>query len=487
MRDLKRALKGSSAPLVVAVFPGKRPSVEVASFEDQFENQYKSQVVAEVYSPVNGGEATQTSKKTKTIPAAEVAKMKRIAHCENCETETLVHASVAEGLDAGTPIVCTVCAETNTVLAEDEWIEGEEDDEVVVVDEDGEEVLTDEDGNPIDEDGNPIITDDNDDEDEDDTEEASAAPASEDDDTEEKPAATDAPAAAETTETEEAPAPAPAAAEQPEDTVSVDFKPADASNVEAASLVLAQDGQGDYWGFNDDVPALKFEEAAASDGAKAMWDSPAKFQTALVLAAKDDGLTEEVLANFGGRFISVALDVPRARAQKIEAARLEIQNERNSEVASVADDYTQSLEIAMMGIDKGIFGSDMRNPVVATLVADLNALNVKGAESLVLSAFRKAGVDHLSMINTKAQEIAAMGVEARNAIGHTVETASYPVALNFDEGEEVIASLSDNKLIDEPAPAKKKPAPTTEIASGGSNIRALFARSQIGGPAAASN
>lgn len=178
-----------------------------------------------------------------------------------------------------------------------------------------------------------------------------------------------------------------------------------------------------------------------------------QFQDVLASTLASKGLRKGLVQS-GFQLAKVKMTAAKSTAKVVQAkvqtevqARLKVLAQRDAVME-------QSLAIAATGINKHFF-KDATNDLKASLVAELEALGVRGADRLVRAAFAKDGVSYAKSILTTAKKIAGMPEQVRENLvaaldmtdGDLEDDAELDVAddadLDDDDGmEEIPATVS---------------------------------------------
>lgn len=122
------------------------------------------------------------------------------------------------------------------------------------------------------------------------------------------------------------------------------------------------------------------------------------------------------------------VDVRVSAALAAETAKVD------AKVKGVADDFKQSLLIAMASLQKNFFRGKT-NALKSALFDELTAASVRSPDKLIDRVFRNHGGAYLSTLMDLATELMQKPIEARNALAEAVDAANYMDA-DKDETEE---------------------------------------------------
>jgi len=229
-----------------------------------------------------------------------------------------------------------------------------------------------------------------------------------------------------------------------------------------ATSIVASPGRDKWFLFVDNYPVAVAEKNDASDNVQAMFNTD-KFSTAWE-AATGDGVTEDVLNDFGFKATTVSVPVDEAVRQTVEASVEEGLRKYNTTAANTRSRFERCFGIAAVGINKHVFKET--NPIKTHLTASLKRLRVNNAEQIVANAFAEHGEAYLSGIAMKASELMDKGDETLDELAKTVDESKYDEAVVEDKSAipNITPFPTKEKTIveDKPAPTK---APETLVAS----------------------
>jgi len=177
-----------------------------------------------------------------------------------------------------------------------------------------------------------------------------------------------------------------------------------------------------WYMFANDRPVAIARYNNASDNVKTIFGSN-KFLAAFKATA-EEGLTEQAVTDFGFEPINVEVPVDDAAAQNIEQQVTAATKKFAATAGDTKKLFERCIGIASVGINKGVF-SDIDNTFRAALIARLNSLRVRDAESVVDSVLAEHGESLLRSIVVKATELTDKSPEALDEIADMVSQASY--------------------------------------------------------------
>lgn len=203
-------------------------------------------------------------------------------------------------------------------------------------------------------------------------------------------------------------------------------------------LILAGDeGKEVYYVMANHQPVAVAQKSSATDGVKKIFLNTAKFAHAFHDAVATDGLTSEVMADFGIEPIRIEINANAVMASQIETAKKEEAAKFEAKANDLRDVMSQSISIAAMALNKGFF-KDTPNPLRAGLCEVLAANNVRNPERLVDSVFEKHGEDYHRLMLEHASKLSNDSDETRNSVAKLVEEASYQPIARATVGDRVI-------------------------------------------------
>lgn len=203
-------------------------------------------------------------------------------------------------------------------------------------------------------------------------------------------------------------------------------------------LVLAGDeGKEVYYVMANHQPVAVAMRDKASDGVKKVFLNTARFNLAFQDAVASDGLTSEVMADFGIEPIRIEINANAVMASEIEAAKKEEAAKFEAKANDLRDVMSQSISIAAMALNKGFF-KDTVNPLRAGLCEALAANNIRNPEHLVDGVFEKHGEDYHRLMLEHASKLSNDSDETRNSMARLIEEASYQPVAKTGTSERVI-------------------------------------------------
>lgn len=339
----------------------------------------------------------------------DIEEMKEIAHCEECDT---VISSPLESLASlsDNAIYCPSCSSVAKAISA-----SDEDDEEEEEENDDEETNEDLDGTQDEETDGLFDNDEGEGGESEEGKTSEETGTSEEESTDESKTAetdmTDKPADTETTDTSNS---------GESQSINADLVKLVSGSSGTTAIVPSPDRSA-WWLFVDSKPVATASKENASDNVQSMFNTD-KFATAWE-AATSEGVTEDVLNDFGFNSIKMEVPVEAAVKQNLEAAIEE--NKKTYEVAAEAASsrFQRCFGIAAVGINKNVFKEE--NPVKSALVASLGARKVRGAEQLIAAAFKQHGEQYLKNIALKASELMEKSEETLDDLAETVDEAKY--------------------------------------------------------------
>ncbi len=146
------------------------------------------------------------------------------------------------------------------------------------------------------------------------------------------------------------------------------------------------------------------------------------------------------------REIAYSVTAPKLIEQRIRtgvaAASAALQEERNS----IVDDLRQCLSIASFEVLKNL-KSDYPNVVSAELQNRLKQTGVRNADNIVNAAFAEKGPDLWKSIISRALELNAMSLDARNEIAkYVTDAAGRDVTAALSSGDRAAKTLASGNI-----------------------------------------
>jgi hypothetical protein len=260
----------------------------------------------------------------------------------------------------------------------------------------------------------------------------------------------DAPAA-EVIETPAAEAPAAEVAEEAPvaaETVTVEDAPAADAGVPAAdNTVVASDdtvieyvattpaelspdaeivpvGETAYYVIQDNAPVAVLRKESASAGVQTLWGKPSEIRNTY-RAAISGANRETALAQLGGSILRHSTKVATVIAERVATQETAAASEIAAERASFTDTFKQCLELAALGIAKGMFGKDFTNPVAAELAQVLETNGVRQPAAIVEASMILSMPTLLERMFKKASELADASDEVRTAQAELIGNAEF--------------------------------------------------------------
>lgn len=350
------------------------------------------------------GNMTASSDETLEVPAKEIEKdFKTLGTCEGCNTVVAARKDILVAFDDN-KIYCQVCSHPVEIKAEDD----EEDSNVEDTTESDNTESTDDNMNEtVNEDDTDNLF--NNDENEGGGNDGTDSEANTSESTDDNTASSDegSTGGAESDSTGGT-------------TLNADLVKALAGKTGDIAVVASPD-KTKWFLFVDNMPVASSTKDNASDNVKEMFDND-KFASSWN-AATADGVTEDLLNDFG--FVATKVDVPvdEAVKQNLEAS-IEAERAKFSiTAAEMRERFDRCFGIAAVGINKDVFKKD--NPVRTALIASLKNMRVRNAEHIVTAAFNEHGETYLDNISEKAAELMEKSDETLDEMAKAVDEAKY--------------------------------------------------------------
>lgn len=438
---IKEALASTSPNVLLAMVDGKgkRKIKAVRCKDTGFEFASNCFDPNTAFSPVTGGGISVASDKVLELDDEDIAELKEIAHCNDCEVSYLAN----EQLSGVEDMHCVVCGAT-TLAASDQ----DDDDDM------------DDDDDSDDSDESEDSEDDSDDDSDEDLEDDDA----DDDSDEEKSADESEPVKEEVKEEvkQEEPKAEAKAEEKPEAKVeeskvekTYSFYTTAANELAAGKFTLVSHDQGNKYVFVNDLPVatLLFEKASAS--VQKVWGD-SKFKT--ILAASFQ--SKEDMSQFGLESIEATVTTDQVKDAEIEKEKAALREQAEAEKDKLADRFAQAVSIAFLGLSKRAF-SKTEDPLRVAIAKELAKVGVNQPDRVVNRIYNDGMSQYLKVAIAKAKEIVAKSDDSRNELASMVEEASFKmddvaisdveenvknggVEVNKETSPDVVLSAADN-------------------------------------------
>lgn len=212
-----------------------------------------------------------------------------------------------------------------------------------------------------------------------------------------------------------------------------------------------------YYVVQDEAPVAILRKENASAGAQSMWSKSAEFRKAF--AASLSGNRETALASFGGKILSHSTNVGKVIADRIAQSEQASQAEIAAERTNVANKHRQCLEIAAMGVIKGMFGNARANPIASELAGVLEVNGLRDPKMIITASMIQSAPKFLTTIFEVAEELMAKSDDALTAQAEMVGNSEFlaPVVTNEAPTEKPEATSEPAPvLVPETATAKPK-------------------------------
>ena len=201
---------------------------------------------------------------------------------------------------------------------------------------------------------------------------------------------------------------------------------------------------------------------------------------AVVASCREHGIRKG-LQSAGFKVVRVSVPVQAFVAKKVKTALAAVKASETSAVKVTADDWKQSIAVALAGLNKNFFaGKD--HPLRSSLVTELSALGVRNPSKLLDRVFAAHGAKFNSAVMELATEIQSKPLEVRNQLAQTLDSANYMSTAeteeDFDEEDDEIEQMpvtsrlngSGHRIVKKSAQTASK-----EVATSGSRVSAIIA------------
>ena len=465
--DVYEIICSTETPILVA--KGKKDEIKVAPFTDVKNGAVViSNAIKNVFSPISGSSLKRASDEIETLSSAEVAELKEVAHCK-CGASLLTTAELADSLNKH-DLYCVVCGQKieqeEPSDEEDEDVELDVEESCEESDEPKEEVeeSCDEADKEMPEDDGVDEAADEEDEEieieeevEEEPEEASADEGEEpevdveDDanseevveDTEIEESCEDKPEADEEKPADDKPVEEDASADEEDDEsendedVELEVEEDEESDDEAEEscvkynclssvdkvrqLELVKCDKGYRILANDNFVASAIKTLAKPE-LNVLFDDVKSLTKALSAAVSENGFSKEVCASFGIKPLMVKIYTDEAAKQRLNAIEASVKKSYDEQQKEFIQRFEQSLSIASVGVNKGLYGSNL---LTQALIKSLAASGQEDAEEVVNEIMAKYGEGYLKQIIAKATELVGKSDDVRNETASLVKAATF--------------------------------------------------------------
>lgn len=350
-----------------------------------------------------------TAGKTAEMTAAELKAAHPVGECGFCNS-VLVSASDATAEFKDKALHCPVCCETVTVADDaaapdmssdkdagkkddtDDLGDDNSDDTNTAELPDGEDESTDDssddtddsssdDDSSDDDDDDSDDEDDGDDDDSDDSDDEDDSETSDDDNSESGDNSDDSTSETDGKKKDDT------AVTAKTDTLEASLLAAVAGKETEVDIVQSPD-RSRWYMFADSTPVAISEAGRCDENIRGLFATN-QFATAYI-AASAEGVTQEIMDEFGFEPVKATVDVDEAVRQNVEAQVREKTEAHNMTATAYGDRFQQCFGMAAAGMPKRFFKDD-RNPVEKALIAAFQRVGVRDADNIVSSAFREHG------------------------------------------------------------------------------------------------
>jgi hypothetical protein len=187
---------------------------------------------------------------------------------------------------------------------------------------------------------------------------------------------------------------------------------------------IVQVSETAYYVIQNDAPVAVLRKEQASAGAQALWGKPVEIRNTY-RAAMGGNNRETALAQLGGSILRHSTTVAAVIAERVATQETAVANEIAAERATYSDTFKQSMEIAAMGIIKGMFGKDFANPVAAELAEVLDSNGVRQPAAIVQASMILSMPTLIERMFVKASELAEASEEVRKAQADLVGNSDF--------------------------------------------------------------
>ena len=215
-----------------------------------------------------------------------------------------------------------------------------------------------------------------------------------------------------------------------------------------------------YYLVQNDAPVAVLRKENASAGAQSLWNKPVELRNAYRASLSGDRTV--ALAQLGGKILTHSTNVAAVVAERIATRETAAVTEFAAERASQVARFRQCLEVAALGINKGMFGGKFTNPVAAELANVLNVNGVREPQAIVRASMIQSMPSLLELVLEKAMELNEQSEDSLAATANLVGTAEFVAPLAIVPTAETAAPAVITPVVEVAAPVTK---PTSSIAA----------------------
>lgn len=200
----------------------------------------------------------------------------------------------------------------------------------------------------------------------------------------------------------------------------------------------------------------------------------AAFGNVVTAHAKANGVNA-ALEEFGFKVIATTIDVDtyvqENIAEQVETQVATARSEFEQHRADLSERYRAALATAAAGINNNFF-QDVDNPVKGSLVATLEQVGVRNAETLIQTAFASGNQDYVTNMVNKADEIMLYDLAVQNQLTTAIASSS-----QSKSGIAPIGKPATLQKIEQPEPVQIQQKPHVSVSSGSQNLRDIALQS----------
>ena len=193
------------------------------------------------------------------------------------------------------------------------------------------------------------------------------------------------------------------------------------AKVKDIELTMSSGTNPKWWLFADARPVAFSTKDKASDNVKGFFSTP-QYANAFRLAASE-GVTNEIVEDFGFEPVATEMPVDEATDQKIEEKVNEATEDLNKKLEETAAFFEKCLGIAAVGSLKGIV--QVENPLQQAIVAELNRLGDTNSVITAQKIFKDHGESYIRNLVTTAKELTNKNTTALAELSQVVASADY--------------------------------------------------------------
>jgi len=173
----------------------------------------------------------------------------------------------------------------------------------------------------------------------------------------------------------------------------------------------------------DAAPVAVLNKEHASAGAQTLWHKPVELRNAFRAGMTID--KETALANFGGKVLSHKTTVAGVIAERITREEQAAASEIAADRLNLQTRFSNCLEIAALGMVKGMFGADYANPIAAELADVLEVNGVREPKAIITASMIQSAPKFVEMLLEKASSLMGESDDSLSAKATMIGTSDF--------------------------------------------------------------